>query len=118
MTAVLWRSGKPHVPAVHLDGELTLDAIRREVRTGAERTVSQTPLEIRLFRCLMINAGYVLTGEAIIDQVWGPEGGDRTCSANWSAAFAEKFSLIRTSRPTSKIWPDLVMARFYFRIAA
>jgi DNA-binding response OmpR family regulator len=25
----------------------------------------------------MLNAGHVLTTEAIIDHVWGPEGGDR-----------------------------------------
>lgn len=75
--AVLRRSGKTHVPAVHRVGELTLDAIRRELRIGPERTFSLTPLENRLLRYLMINAGHVLTSEAIIDQVWGPEGGDQ-----------------------------------------
>jgi DNA-binding response OmpR family regulator len=25
----------------------------------------------------MINAGHILTGQAIIAQVWGPEGGDK-----------------------------------------
>jgi len=75
--AVLRRSGQTHVPAVHRVGELTLDASRRELRIGPDRTVSLTPLENRLLRYLMINAGHVLTSEAIIAQVWGPEGGDR-----------------------------------------
>jgi DNA-binding response OmpR family regulator len=75
--AVLRRSGQTHVPAVHRAGELTLDANRRELRIGQDKTVSLTPLEQRLLRYLMINAGHVLTSEAIIAQVWGPEGGDR-----------------------------------------
>lgn len=74
--AVLRRAGKTHVPAVHRVGELTLDASRREIRIGPDRTVSLTPLENRLLRYLMINAGHVLNSEAIIAQVWGPEGGD------------------------------------------
>ena len=75
--AVLRRSGKTHVPAVHRVGELTLDADRRELRIGPDKIVSLTPLENRLLRYLMINAGHVLTSEAIIAQVWGPEGGDQ-----------------------------------------
>jgi DNA-binding response OmpR family regulator len=75
--AVLRRSGKTHVPAIHRVGELTLDADRRELRIGPDNFVSLTPLENRLLRYLMINAGHVLTSEAIIAQVWGPEGGDQ-----------------------------------------
>jgi DNA-binding response OmpR family regulator len=75
--AVLRRAGKKHVPAVHRVGEFTLNANRRELRIGPDRTVFLTPLENRLFRYLMINAGHILTSEAIIAQVWGPEGGDR-----------------------------------------
>jgi DNA-binding response OmpR family regulator len=36
--AVLRRSGKTHLPAVHQAGELTLDANRRELRIGQART--------------------------------------------------------------------------------
>ena len=39
--------------------------------------VQLTPLENRLLDYLMANAGQVLTTEAIIDRVWGYEGGDR-----------------------------------------
>jgi DNA-binding response OmpR family regulator len=77
MKAVLRRAGKTHVPAVHRVGELALDANRRELRIGPDKNISLTPLENRLLRFLMINAGHVLPSEAIIDQVWGPEGGDQ-----------------------------------------
>ena len=36
-----------------------------------------TALENRLLDYLVLNAGHVLTGEAIINHVWGAEGGDR-----------------------------------------
>jgi DNA-binding response OmpR family regulator len=75
--AVLRRAGKTHVPAVYRVGQLTLDSIRRELRIGPDRNFSLTPLENRLLRYLLINAGHVLSSEAIIAQVWGPEGGDR-----------------------------------------
>ena len=36
-----------------------------------------TPLENRLLDYLMLNAGHVLTAEAIIEHIWGAEGADR-----------------------------------------
>ena len=75
--AVLRRAGEKHVPAVHRVGELTLDASRRELRIGPDKTIFLTPLENRLLRYLMINAGHVLTSEVIITHVWGSEGGDQ-----------------------------------------
>ena len=44
---------------------------------GGGETISLTPLESRLLDYLMLNAGHVLTAEAIITHVWGAEGGDR-----------------------------------------
>jgi DNA-binding response OmpR family regulator len=58
-------------------GGLTLDPSRREIRLAEGETVSLTPLENRLLDYLMLNAGHVLTTEAIINHVWGHEGGDR-----------------------------------------
>jgi DNA-binding response OmpR family regulator len=75
--AVLRRAGKATVPAIRKAGILTLDPSRRELRIGDGETVSLTPLENRLLDYLMLNAGHVLTAEAIIDHVWGAEGGDR-----------------------------------------
>jgi DNA-binding response OmpR family regulator len=75
--AVLRRSGKTPTPAVRQVGTLTLDPNRREITVGAGQPVSLTPLENRLLDYLTLNVGRVLTNEAIIDYVWGPEGGDR-----------------------------------------
>jgi DNA-binding response OmpR family regulator len=75
--AVLRRAGKKPAPAVCQVGEITLDRNRREVRIGSNRSIPLTPLELRLLDYLLLNAGHVLTTEAIISHVWGPEGGDR-----------------------------------------
>lgn len=75
--AVLRRSGKTAVPGIFHCGDLTLDSGRREVQVSQGQPISLTPLETRLLRYLMTNAGHVLTADAIITQVWGAEGGDR-----------------------------------------
>ena len=75
--SVLRRAGKVHAPAVYRAGELTLDSNRRELRFDHNKTIRLTPLENRLLRYFMMNKEHILTHEAIIGQVWGPEGGDR-----------------------------------------
>jgi DNA-binding response OmpR family regulator len=75
--AVLRRSGKPTVPVIREAGELVLDPSRREVRMGGGKAISLTPLESRLLDYLILNAGHVLTADAIIAHVWGAEGGER-----------------------------------------
>jgi DNA-binding response OmpR family regulator len=76
--AILRRAGKKTAPAIRQVGRLTLDPSRREIRMGADTpSISLTPLESQLLDYLMLNAGHVLTTEAIIEHVWGPEGGDR-----------------------------------------
>jgi DNA-binding response OmpR family regulator len=75
--AVLRRAGKVPAPATRQVGELTLDPSRREIHFDDGETVSLTPLESRLLDYLMLNAGHVLTTNAIIEHVWGPDGGDR-----------------------------------------
>jgi DNA-binding response OmpR family regulator len=76
--AVLRRAGR-NLPSAHQGqvGDLVLDSSRREMRIGQGNVVSLTPLETRLLDYFMLNAGQVLTAEAIIDHVWGAEGGDR-----------------------------------------
>lgn len=75
--SVLRRVGKLAAPAIRQVGALSLDPSRREIRVGEGETVGLTPLESRLLDYLMLNAGHVLTAEAIIDHVWGSEGADR-----------------------------------------
>jgi len=75
--AILRRAGRAAPSTVRQVGELSLDPSRRELRLGTGDAVALTPLEGRLLDYLMLNAGHVLTAEAIIDHVWGVEGGDR-----------------------------------------
>lgn len=75
-------------------GRLALDTSRREIHlapqesapaqtgeplaaVGSSPAASLTALETRLLEYLMLNAGHVLTADAIIDHVWGAGGGDR-----------------------------------------
>lgn len=74
---VLRRAGKKPTATIRQVGQLTLDPSRREMRLGQGEPVSLTPLESQFFDYLMLNAGQVLTTEAIIEHVWGPKGGDR-----------------------------------------
>jgi DNA-binding response OmpR family regulator len=75
--AVLRRTGQEVNPSQRQIGELTLDPLRREVRQGQGQVINLTPLESRLLDYLMLNAGHVLTVEAIITHVWGADGSDR-----------------------------------------
>jgi DNA-binding response OmpR family regulator len=75
--AVLRRAGKAMTPAIRRVGDLSLDPSRRELCVGQGEAVTLTPLESRILDYLMLNAGHVLTAEAIINHVWGAEGGDR-----------------------------------------
>lgn len=75
--AVLRRAGRTPTLAVRQVGVLTLDPARREVQVAGGDPIALTPLECQLLEFLMLNAGHVLTHNAIIDHVWGPEGADR-----------------------------------------
>src|SRR5262245_33400234 len=75
--AVLRRTGRLAAPAVRQVGQLLLDPSRREARLEQGEAIPLTPLESRLLDYLMLNAGHILTAEAIIEHVWGAEGGDR-----------------------------------------
>ncbi len=74
--AVLRRAGKSPVPAVRRVGNLTLHVGRRDVHIGRDKSIHLTRLETRLLDYLMLNAGHILTNDAIIEQVWGSEGAD------------------------------------------
>lgn len=75
--AVLRRAGKEILPATKRVGNLCLDVERREVYAGSNKPISLTPLEARLLDYLMLNAGHILTNEAILNHVWGAEGASR-----------------------------------------
>ncbi|MDX1415499.1 MAG: response regulator transcription factor [Candidatus Promineifilaceae bacterium] len=75
--ALLRRAGKTQPATLRQARDLVLDTSRRQVRIAEGPLISLTSLENRLLDYLMANAGHVLPNEAIINHVWGPEGGDR-----------------------------------------
>ena len=83
--AVMRRAGKNAAPAVLRVGDLALEPSRRELRVVAGEQEGQpggepvalTALESRLLDYFMLNAGHVVTSQAIINHVWGAEGADR-----------------------------------------
>lgn len=74
--AVIRRSGKVPTRAVRRIGMLTLLPANRELQCDDRAPISLTRLENRLLDYFMLNAGRILSSEAIIDYVWGPSGGD------------------------------------------
>lgn len=75
--AVMRRAGRNAAPATRRTGDLALETSRRELRVIGGEPVTLTALECRLMDYLMLNAGHVVTSEAIIDHVWGAGGADR-----------------------------------------
>lgn len=75
--AVLRREGQAPSSPVRQVGDLHLDPGQRKAVIADGEPISLTPLENRLLEYLILNAGHVLTTDAIIDHVWGPGGGDR-----------------------------------------
>ncbi len=77
--AVLRRTAQtPTAPRPPLTvGDLKIDFAARRVMVK-EREVQLTPTEYDLLAHLVINAGRVLTHQALLQAVWGPEYGDET----------------------------------------
>lgn len=76
--SVLRRSGATPTAGVLEAAGLTLDRSRNEAQRLGQAPVRLTPLETRLLETLLINAGHVLSSDALISAVWGAEGADRT----------------------------------------
>ena len=103
--AIMRRTGKTPLPALRQEGELTLDPNRREIRIAQGEPVSLTPLETQLLDYLMLNAGHVLTIDAIIDRVWGAEGSDRESLRQLVRRLRSKIS---QSAALASLSPDLI----------
>ncbi len=76
--AVLRRAGGPVQPEVRNFGDWRLDPVRRELHNAEGEVVMLSLLESQLLDYFVINAGLVLSFDAIIDHLWGPEGGTRS----------------------------------------
>lgn len=76
--AVLRRSSETRLsPGPLTVGDVTLDPSRCKAYCQGELLAKLTPLECRLLETLMLNRDQVLPADALIEQVWGPSGGDR-----------------------------------------
>jgi DNA-binding response OmpR family regulator len=76
--AVLRRVGDAHPsPGLLTVGDITLDLSRCKVSCREELIAKLTPLECRLMEILMLNRDQVMLTGTLIDQVWGPLGGDK-----------------------------------------
>jgi DNA-binding response OmpR family regulator len=65
------------VPQQISAGKFRLDGHFRRLDIQGYESVTLTALESRLMEALMINAGQVLTINALISYIWNPFGGDR-----------------------------------------
>lgn len=74
--AVLRRAKKKNPATVREWGNISLFLNRHEIKISDYPPIQLSGLELRLMDCLMINVGQIVTPEIIIDQVWGPNGGD------------------------------------------
>jgi DNA-binding response OmpR family regulator len=75
--AILRRGHQTPATPIRKVRDMTFNPNQREVIISQGEPISLTPLEGRLLDYLMLNAGQVLTTDAIIDHVWSPGGGDR-----------------------------------------
>lgn len=56
-------------------GALTLDGASHQLLFAAGGSVTLTPIEFRLLRCLMARAGELVPAEELVEEVWGyPKG--------------------------------------------
>ncbi|MFN8458920.1 MAG: response regulator transcription factor [Anaerolineae bacterium] len=105
--AVLRRTGQTPAPAINQVGQLMLDTSRRELRFGEGAPVTLTPLESRLLSYLILNAGQILTIEALIQHVWGAQGGDRDMLRQLIRRLRGKIAQAGESAPLIETVPGL-----------
>jgi DNA-binding response OmpR family regulator len=74
--AVLRRAKKKNPATVREWRNISLFLNRHELMIGDYPPIQLSGLELRMMDCLLINVGQIVTPEIIIDQVWGPNGGD------------------------------------------
>jgi len=77
--AILRRSKIAVIPSERMTaGKLVLDTSRSEVYLEDQLISKLTKLELRLLEMLIINQGYVVVVESLLENVWGYAGGDRS----------------------------------------
>ena len=114
--AVMRRAGKNATPAVLRVGDLALEPSRRELRVVARdqegqpgsEPVALTALESRLLDYFMLNAGHVVTSEAIINHVWGTGGADRDMLRQLVRRLRAKIAQARRSEADQSAGPPYI----------
>jgi two-component system, OmpR family, KDP operon response regulator KdpE len=71
------KPGREEEPAVHTD-HFTVDLTAKKVTTAAGEEVRLTPTEWSLVEVLVRNAGRLVTGRQLLQEVWGPRYGEET----------------------------------------
>jgi len=71
---------------------IALDVESHEARCGSV-VVRMTPLEFRILRTLMLEAGRVVPSSRLIDRTWGYEGGDARMLKTHVSQIRKKLSL-------------------------
>ena len=75
LRAALRRSGSTLSEPVVTTPAFTIDFSTKRVSTG-DREIHLTPIEWRLVEVLVRNAGKLVTGRKLLEEVWGPQYGD------------------------------------------
>jgi two-component system KDP operon response regulator KdpE len=89
LRAALRRGAQGTQPAEFQLGEVRIDVARRVAR-GPEGEIHLTPLEYRVLECLNRHAGFIVTQNQLLKEVWGPNQlgdtrGLRVCIKNLRA---------------------------------
>ncbi|HTC20378.1 MAG TPA: response regulator [bacterium] len=69
------RSGSPSNKTVFKTGNLKVDLEKWQVFVDGEE-VHLTPIEFKLFSIMARNAGRLVTRKELLNEIWGPAGGD------------------------------------------
>jgi two-component system KDP operon response regulator KdpE len=69
------RSGSPSNETVFKTGNLKVDLEKWQVFVDGEE-VHLTPIEFKLFSIMARNAGRLVTRKELLNEIWGPAGGD------------------------------------------
>ena len=92
--AVLRRTIEEPAQTFRQAGHIALDLAGRCLKIGEFAPISLTALECRLIDCLMINAGLIVTPEALINHIWGPQGGTNEMLRQLIHRFCKKIKTI------------------------
>lgn len=99
--AILRRAGRSPEPSPHALGEGRRAPDHRLIPIRPGPPANLTPLERRLWDCLITSSGQALECDAIIEQIWGYKGGER-------AALRQLVRRLRSKIEPNPTYPILI----------